>query len=209
MAVEKLVRSPLATPGSNRRIFTVDRHAGVAFAGWDADGRPLAELAMNEGIGYQYKFGVPIPPHELADRLALFMHHHTTEGYLRPFGAALLMAAYDERDKRAYLHLIEPSGVQFRYRGCSAGKARPTVKTEIEKLNLETLTCREALNQLARVVRIVHQDERERTFELEASWICEESGWKHVVVPRATRDEADAWAKQKLAEEEGLMEEVR
>jgi 20S proteasome subunit alpha 7 len=208
IGIEKLVRSPLLVPGSNRRVFTVDKHTGIAFAGWDADGRPLAEVAMNEAMSYKYKFGVPIPPHELADRLALYMHYHTTEGYMRPFGAALLLAGYDEHDKRAYLHLIEPSGIQFRYRGCSAGKARPTIKTEIEKLDLDHLTCRDALKQLARIVRIVHQDEREKTFEFEASWICQETNWQHHPVSRELRTEADEWAKQKLNEEEGLMDVV-
>ena len=206
MGVEKMVRSNLLVSGSNRRIFTVDRHAGVAFAGWDADGRPLADVALQESVSYKYMFGVAIPPHELAERLARYMHWYTCEGYVRPYGASLLVAAYDEHEKQAFLHLVEPSGVQYRYRGCSAGKARPTIKTEIEKLNLETLTCREALKQVARIVRLVHEEDKDKAFELEASWVCAESGWKHAVVPADLRKEADDWAKRKLDEEMGLMD---
>jgi len=208
LGVEKQARSALLKPGSNRRVFTVDHHAGLAYAGWDADGRPLAELAMQESISYKYVFGVPIPAHELAERLARYMHYYTCEGYLRPYGVSLLVAAYDERDKQAHLHMIDPSGVQFRYRGCSAGKSRPAVKTELEKLNFDTITCREALRELARIARLVHEEDTANAFEFEASWVCEESGWKHEVVPLALRQEADAWARRRLAEEEGLMEEV-
>ena len=34
------------------------------------------------------------------------------------------------------------------------------------------------------------------------SWICEESGWQHQRVPDALRDEADAWAREQVAEDD-------
>jgi 20S proteasome subunit alpha 7 len=202
----------------------VDNHAGVAVTGWDADGRPLAETARDECWNYKSTFGVQIPPHELADRLGQYLHAYTTYGAYRPYGAAVLVAAYDERDKEAYLHMVEPSGNSFRYRGCSAGKvgwgarwacrasqltrrcdcaqSRQSVKTEIEKLDLENMTVRDGLREIARIVRIVHEEDKEKAFEFEASWVCAESAWQHVPVPKAARDEADAWAKQKLIDED-------
>ena len=187
----------------------MDTHAGVAVAGWDADGRPLAETARDECWNYRSTFGANIPPHELADRLGHYLHAYTTYGANRPYGVSVLVAGYDERDKQAYLHMVEPSGSNFRYRGCSAGKGRQSIKTEIEKLDLENMDCRQGLKEIARIVRIVHDEDKDKAFEFEASWVCAESGWKHVNVPKPLRDEADAWAKQRLeAEDQGEAMQV-
>jgi len=200
IGVEKLYRSKLLVEGTNRRIFTVDNNAGLAYVGWDADGRPLAEVAQNECQGYRSQFGVDIPPHILADRLGQYMHAYTCYGSHRPWGVTLLVAGFDEHEKQPFLHMVEPSGYSFRCRAGSAGKSRPAVKTEIEKLDLENMTVRQGLREIARIIRVVHEDEKD--FELESSWICAESGWKHAHVPKDLRDEATAWAKQKIEEQE-------
>ena len=41
--------------------------------------------------------------------------------------------------------MIEPSGDSFGYFGAAAGKGKQVAKTEVEKLDLENLTAREAI----------------------------------------------------------------
>jgi len=201
LGVEKIIKSKLLTEGSNRRIFGTSLHCGIAFSGWDADGVPVAKVAREECEGYKENFGIDIPPSVLADRLGHYMHAYTCYGGYRPYGIALLILGFDEHDKQAYLHVVETSGVQFRYRGCSIGKGRQTVKTELEKLDLENLTCRQGLKEIARIIRVVqNDDDREKSFEFEASWVCQESNWKYQQIPKSIRDEADTWAKQKIEE---------
>ena len=53
-----------------------------------------------------------------------------------------------------------------------------------------------------RSIHGVHDDSKDKPFELELSWLCEASGWKHVPVPAARRAEADAWARARIEEEE-------
>lgn len=200
LGVEKLIRSKLLVENTNRRIFTVDSHCGVAYVGWDADGRPLAEVAQQECTEYRSNFGVDIPPHVLTDRLGHYMHTYTCYGSHRPWGVTLMITGFDEYEKQPFLHMVEPSGYSFRCRAGSSGKSRPAVKTEIEKLDLERMTVREGLREIARIVRVVHEDEKE--FELECSWICEEANWKHVQIPKDIREEANSWARQKIEEQE-------
>lgn len=69
VGVEKNVKSKLLKEGSNRRVFMVSPHAGIAFAGWDADGYPIASIAKDECDSYRDNYGVEIPPNVLADRL--------------------------------------------------------------------------------------------------------------------------------------------
>ena len=47
-AVEKIVTSKLYEKGANRRIFTIDRHIGMAAAGLVTDARQLADIARDE-----------------------------------------------------------------------------------------------------------------------------------------------------------------
>lgn len=43
---------------------------------------------------------------------------------------------------------------------------------------------REAANEVARIIYSVHDDVKDKEFELELSWICEESGNRHQLMPK-------------------------
>merc|ERR1711990_1164535 len=142
LAVEKLVQSKLLVPGANRRIATVDTHAGLATAGLLADGRHLGNRATEEAENYREQYHSPAPVKILADRLGLYCQAYTLYSSVRPFGLSAILGGVD----KAYgpsLFCIEPSGVYWGYRGCAIGKGRQLAKTEIEKLKLEEMTCKE------------------------------------------------------------------
>ena len=54
-------------------------------------------------------------------------------------------------------------------------------------------------------IHLVHDDNKDKDFELEMTWVCAESGGKHKAVPQALLDEADA--KGRAALEEGMEED--
>jgi 20S proteasome alpha/beta subunit len=56
------VQTKLLVPGSNKRIYTVDYHAGVASAGLVADGKHLAGRAREEAIAFRdtYRYKSPV-----------------------------------------------------------------------------------------------------------------------------------------------------
>lgn len=45
-------------------------------------------------------------------------------------------------------------------------------------------------------------DEVRHPFELELSWIGDETKWEHHLVPESLRDEANAWAIQSIQDDE-------
>lgn len=186
MAVEKLVASKLYEPGTNRRLFTVDRHIGVAVAGLLADAKAIVERAKEEASSYRSQYGSAAPLKYLKDRVALYMHAYTMYSALRPFGASLLFASYDALDG-PQLFCLEPSGLSYGYLGCAIGKAKQAAKTEIEKLKLSQLTCKELIKEAAKIIYQVHDEVKDKSFELELSWIGEFSDGKHVPVPREVR----------------------
>lgn len=220
LAVEKPLPSKMLLSSSSRRIHTVDSHSGVAFTGFVSDARQIMNRAREEAANYDATYGTKIPPALLAQRIASYVHYFTLHGSLRPFGAATILASYDPSTKQHELHMIEPSGVTYEFFGCAAGKGRQAAKTEMEKLSLgnvsgttgEVITAKEAVKQLARIICLLHEDEKEssssKPFELEMSWVCQESKWEHVGVPRQIIAEAMEWAKENIAEEDDEDDEA-
>ncbi|KAH8986167.1 20S proteasome subunit [Lactarius deliciosus] len=196
LAVEKLVHSKLLVPGANRRIQTIDRHIGLASSGLLADGRHLSNRARDEAASFRDNYNEPAPLKALADRLGLYVQVYTLYSSVRPFGCSTILGGIDKNGPSIYV--IEPSGVFYGYNGAAIGKGRQLAKTELEKLKLSELTTREAVFEAARIIHLVHDDAKEKEFELELSWIGDETNGRHVPVPRDLFEEADRKAKEAL-----------
>lgn len=67
--------SKMLVAGSNRRIFGVDSHAGIAITGVIADGRQIVHRAREEAQNYSETYGVKISPQVLANRIKLYVRH--------------------------------------------------------------------------------------------------------------------------------------
>ncbi len=177
---------------------TVDGHIGMAFAGLFPDARALAKRARGECDEYRQTYGSPIPVRVLNERVGLLVQAYTLYGHLRPFGVSSLIAGVDERGPQLYM--VQPSGLALGYRAIALGKGQLPAKTELERL--KPMTCREALAEVARILFSVHDDVKDKPFELELSWVCTESKNKHQLVPQELIKAAEAAAKAKLAEQD-------
>jgi len=197
LGVEKLIVSKMLVDGSNRRVHAVHTHAGMAYAGLAADARQLLKVCRNDAIEYKSTYGHDVPAKILANRLGGFIHAYTLYSAVRPFGASVLLGVYDKDGPQ--LFMVEPSGTAFNYFGCAIGKGRQAAKVEMEKLKLEEMTCREAVKHVARIIYGVHDDVKDKEFELEMSWICDESNHVHQTVPKELQAEAEKEAKAALA----------
>lgn len=197
--VEKLVTSKLYETGANKRIFNIDRHIGMAVAGLLADARQIVERARDEAANYRSNYGSPIPLKLLVDRVALYVHVYTLYSSVRPFGVSCLLSSYDPTDGPE-LYLIDPSGVSFGYYGCAIGKAKQAAKTEIEKIKMKDMLCVDLVKEVAKIIYIVHDEVKDKNFELELSWVGEMTQGKHELVPKAVFTEAEKFAKESLEE---------
>eukprot|EP00744_Colponema_vietnamica_P001093 GILI01001848.1.p1 GENE.GILI01001848.1~~GILI01001848.1.p1 ORF type:complete len:274 (+),score=82.46 GILI01001848.1:71-823(+) len=200
LGVEKLIQSKMLVEGTNRRVFSVDKHVGIAISGMVPDARQIVNRARSECSNYFNTYGQPIPAKILADRMSQFVHAYSLYWSARPFGATVLLAVYDQDGP--HLHMIEPSGVSWKYFGCAIGKAKSSAKTEIERLDLSNLTCREAAFHVAKILHTVHDSLKDKDFELELSWICPESNFQHRLVPKDVRDDAETRAKEAIEQAE-------
>uniref|UniRef100_A0A3P9N7Q6 Proteasome subunit alpha type n=1 Tax=Poecilia reticulata TaxID=8081 RepID=A0A3P9N7Q6_POERE len=187
--VEKLVLSKLYEEGSNKRIFNIDRHVGMAVAGLLADARSLAEVAREEASNFRSNYGHDIPLKHLSDRVAMYVHAYTLYSAVRPFGCSFILGSYN-KDDGAQLYMVDPSGISYGYWGCAIGKAKQAAKTEIEKL-----------------IYIVHDEVKDKAFELELSWVGEVTNGRHELVPKDIKEEAEKYAKDSLEEEDDSDED--
>jgi len=203
LGVEKLIHSKLLVPGSNRRIMTVDLHVGMVSAGLLPDSRALANRAREEASSHRDTYKSPVPGKHLVDRVAQYVSAYTLYSSVRPFGISSIIGSVDLNGPALYM--IEPSGVYYGYNACAVGKGKQIAKTELEKLKFSELTCREAVKECARIIYNAHDEAKDKDFELELSWICEESKWKHQFVPKDVYDEAKKAAEAALLQDE--MEE--
>lgn len=203
-AVEKFLLSKMLVPGTNKRIFPVHRTAGMSIAGFNADSRQIVARARSEAQNYQNAYNEEIPAEILAERIGLFVHAYTLYWSIRPFGCSVLLGCVDKDTKKPSLFCIDPSGLVYKYTGTAIGKGKQAAKTEIEKLlanGPSGVTCQEALVQVAKILHKVH-DEKDKDFELEASWICPASNFEHSVVPTEMLKAAEAEAKRMIEAEE-------
>jgi len=198
LAVEKLIASKLHEQDSNQRICNIDTHIGMAVAGLLTDAREVVDIARSEAANYRKQYGAPVPLKYLVERVGSYVHAYTLYAAVRPFGASVLLASY--ADGKPELYMIDPSGVALGYNGCAIGKARQSAKTEIEKLKLGEMTCQEALKEAAKVVYVVHDEVKDKAFQLQMSWVGVNSDKKHERVPGHLVDSAETYAKQSMEE---------
>ncbi|KAH9495060.1 Proteasome subunit alpha type-3 [Bulinus truncatus] len=203
--VEKLITSKLYEVGDNKRILNIDRHIGSAVAGLNADARHLVDRARSEASNYRNSYGDAIPLKLLTERIAGYVHAHTLYSSVRPFGVSLIIGSMERDGPQMYL--IEPSGVSWGYYGCAIGKAKQNAKTEIEKLKMKDMSIRELVKEVAKIIYIVHDEVKDKSFELELSWVGDITDNKHVLVPPEVFVEAEKYAKEALEESDDSDDE--
>ncbi|KAH7132320.1 proteasome subunit alpha type-3 [Dendryphion nanum] len=232
LALEKLVSSKLLKPGANKRISTVDRNIGIVSSGLLPDGRHFVSRARDEAAQWRSLYKAPIPTSSLADRMGSYAQAYTLYSSVRPFGVTAIVAGWDseaelpvdgqvgsgpkigsggKKEGQTHggpsLYMIEPSGLYWGYYGAATGKGRQIAKSELEKLNLADggITLEEGVKEAARIIYVAHDDNKDKEFELEMTWISSLDGptkGRHVEVPKELREEAERLAKKELEDDD-------
>lgn len=204
--VEKLVSSKLYEHGANKRIFHIDQHIGMAVAGLLADARAIAEVARTECANYRSQYKNPIPCRMLADRVAQYFHAYTLYSFVRPFGCSVLLSSYD--DEGSHLYMIDPSGTCYGCYGAAMGKAKQAGKTEIEKIKMKDMLIKDVVKDVAKIIYSVHDEVKDKAFELELSWIGKDTGSRHQLVPADIRAGAEKHAKESMEDDDGSDDDI-
>jgi 20S proteasome subunit alpha 7 len=204
LANERAFVSPMLVPGTNRRIYSINKTAALSVAGLVADGKEIVDRARSEAAQYKQIYDEDIPPRVLAERIGMYVHAFTQYGSVRPFGSTVLLAAFDAKTNQPSLFTIDPSGGVTKNFGNAVGKGRQLAKSSIEKLNLQELEGRDALYNAARIL-LKGQDkdtEKERQNDFEYLWISKETLGVPTHVNEALVKEVEAEARNAIQIEE-------
>ena len=200
LAAEKLVASRLLVAGSGRRSHHVGRRHALCVAGLSADGRQLVPRARDEAASWRALYGADVPTRVLAERLASYMHQHTLFAWMRPFGAAVLLAGWDEAHGHQ-LFALDTAGTCHGYRAAALGKAASAARNEVEKLDFDALSVDQALLEAAKAVHRVHDDIKDKLWELELCVISDASGHVNELVTGQRLADIDKQARAAVSED--------
>lgn len=198
LATEKIIHSKLLAPGKNKKIQSIDRHVGVVYSGLLPDGRHFVNRGRDEAKSFKSLYKEPMGLEGLISRLGYYVQAYTCYNSVRPFGINAIVGGVDESGP--HLYMVEPSGVYWGYYGAATGKGRQAAKAELEKLDLPNISAKEAVKEAARIIHLVHEDNKDKEYELEISWIStSETNGVHKYVPAELLEEAKKYAEEEAS----------
>lgn len=200
------------------------------------DGNHFVDRARDEARGWRDTFKTPIATSDLASRMGGYLQAYTLYQSVRPFGITAIIGGFDSELEAPVdgqvgsgpsvgaggkvegkhggpaLYMIEPSGSYWGYYGAATGKGRQAAKAELEKLNLAEgkLDLKQAVKEAARIIYVAQQDNKDKEFELEMTWISGADGptkGRHQEVPKDLLEEAERLAKKAISEDDEEEEE--
>jgi len=129
--VATVKRSSSELASYQKKIFKIDEHMGIGFAGLTADARVLCKYMRSECLNHKFVYNTPLQVGRLVRQVADKSQVHTQKAGRRPFGLGMLVIGYDQTGT----HLFEtcPSGNYFDYKAMSIGSRSQSAKTYLEK----------------------------------------------------------------------------
>ncbi len=143
VVVEKRKISPLIDSSTIQKIFKVDDHIGVTFAGIASDGRVLIDYARVIALQHKFLYDEPIPIEYLAKQICDIKQAYTQHAGVRPFGVAIIFAGIDYKGPQ--LFMTEPSGRYMSYYAVALGERSQIVTEYLEKNYKYELSLKETI----------------------------------------------------------------
>ena len=143
LIAEKRKLFPLIDFNSIEKIFKIDEHIGITYAGIPSDARVLIDRARTQAQINRLLYDEPIDVEVLTRRISDLMQLYTQHGGVRPFGVSLLIAGVDGNGPR--LFMTEPSGAYAGYYARAIGAGSQPVTEFLEKNYNPNLTLEETI----------------------------------------------------------------
>ncbi|KAH0594512.1 hypothetical protein MHUMG1_07863 [Metarhizium humberi] len=118
-----------------KKLFSIDEHAGIAIAGLTSDARVLSNFMKQQCLGHRLTYGRAIPLRSLVDMIGEKAQINTQVYGKRPYGVGLLVAGVDERGP--HLFEFQPSGMTEEMVAFAIGARSQMARTYLER-NVES-----------------------------------------------------------------------
>ena len=130
LAVEENPRA-LQVANVTQKIFQVDKHIGVAAAGYIPDARVQVDSARFFSQSNKLTYDEDVEVETVAKHLADQCHQFTQYSGVRPYGVALIIAGVDL--KGGAIYVTDPSGTFVSYAAVAIGAGSDEVTDFLEK----------------------------------------------------------------------------
>lgn len=132
IAVEKRSAQKLQDSRTVRKVYKVDEHIFLAFAGLSADARVLINKAQLECQRFRLNYDDTPDVDLLVRYLAQVQQKSTQSGGSRPYGVSTIVGGFNA-DGQPQLWKTEPSGMSSAWRAVAIGRHDTTVIEYMEK----------------------------------------------------------------------------
>ncbi|GJN75551.1 proteasome subunit alpha [Purpureocillium lilacinum] len=114
-----------------KKLFSIDEHAGIAIAGLTSDARVLSNFMKQQCLGHRLTYGRAMPIRSLVDMIGEKAQINTQVYGKRPYGVGLLVAGVDERGP--HLFEFQPSGMTEEMVAFAIGARSQMARTYLER----------------------------------------------------------------------------
>jgi proteasome alpha subunit len=167
IAVEENPRA-LQVSSITQKIFQVDKHIGIAAAGYIPDARVQVDNARFFSQSNKLTYDEPIEVETVAKHLADQSHQFTQYSGVRPYGVALIIAGIDQ--KGGSIYVTDPSGTYVSYAAVSIGENSDAVTEFLEKNYKSDMTLEDGASLAAAAINL-KDEKKEGTKHVKMSWI--------------------------------------
>ncbi len=167
IAVEENPRA-LQVSNITQKIFLVDKHIGVAAAGYIPDARVQVDNARFFSQSNKLNYDEPVEVQTVAKHLADQCHQFTQYSGVRPYGVALIIAGVDQ--KGGALYVTDPSGTYVSYAAVAIGASSEEVTDFLEK-NYKSEMSLEDGAALATAAINLKSEKKDGSKHVKMSWI--------------------------------------
>lgn len=203
IAVEKRSAQKLQDSRTIRKIYRVDDHIFLAFAGLSADARVLINKAQLECQRFRLNYEDSMDVDMLSRFVAGVQQKSTQSGGSRPFGVSTIIGGFNE-DGTPHLWKTDPSGTNTAWKAVAIGHHDQTVVEYMEKTFREGMSRDECVHfAIKSMLEVVESGAK--NIELlvlkhkESAYLTETELHKFVGKVEAEREEE---AKKKKADQE-------
>ena len=170
IAVEENPRA-LQVSNITQKIFLVDKHIGVAAAGYIPDARVQVDNARFFSQSNKLTYDEPVEVETVAKHLADQCHQFTQYSGVRPYGVALIIAGVDQ--KGGSIYVTDPSGTYVSYAAVAIGASSEEVTDFLEKNYKPELTLEDGA-ALATAAINLKSEKKDGAKHVKMSWIKED-----------------------------------
>jgi proteasome alpha subunit len=156
LVAEKKLANNLIIPEAIDKIYEIDSHIAASFAGITSDARVLMERAQIKAQQNKVSFDTAVDIIAVVKDISDLKQYTTQSGGIRPFGAALIFAGYDNDGPKIFV--TDPTGIYFRHKAAAIGENDDKVTDYLVRNYKDNLSINDGIKLALNALKEISED---------------------------------------------------